>query len=153
MNEEIIIELQVFLQSIFWGCLLLIIYDVLKILRSIIKHNKLIVIIQDIIFWVLCSVFVFSMMYKKNDGTIRAFIIMGMIAGMSLYNFFISEGFTGIVLKIYEKITQPIRNLIKVLKSIIKKHFIALKYKVKWVRIIIYKKLKEIKRNKDLKEK
>ncbi|MDD4113087.1 MAG: spore cortex biosynthesis protein YabQ, partial [Herbinix sp.] len=63
MNKGITIELQFFMISILWGALVLLAYDLLRILRRIIRHNVLAVAIQDLLFWVLASVFIFALIY------------------------------------------------------------------------------------------
>ena len=82
MNEAIAIEMRFFVISILWGCLILVIYDLLRIFRNIIRHNKIAIGIEDILYWILCGVLIFKMMYKHYNGIIRAFSILGMFIGM-----------------------------------------------------------------------
>ncbi len=104
MNEAIIIELRFFVISILWGSLILIIYDCLRIIRKIIKHNKFSIAIEDLFYWIICGLLIFKMMYKHNDGIIRAFSIMGMLIGMiiykNLFSDFLLETISAILIKI-----------------------------------------------------
>ena len=70
MNQLITIELQ-FLYFYTMGALVLLSYDCLRILRESLPHNMVIVTAQDLIFWILASIFIFAMIYTKNSGTIR----------------------------------------------------------------------------------
>jgi spore cortex biosynthesis protein YabQ len=124
VNGAIVIELRFFGASIFWGMLLLIIYDSIRILRRIVKHNEFFVGIQDILYWVTCSLLIFHMMYQQNDGIIRGFSILGMLLGMLGYHTILSDFLVKFISSIINKIInffiriiwfilKPIRFLIK----------------------------------------
>lgn len=91
MNEAITVELQFFMISILWGGLLLVIYDLLRIIRNVINHKQLWIAFEDILYWILCGVLIFQMMYKHNNGIIRVFSILGMLIGMILYRHIFSD--------------------------------------------------------------
>lgn len=67
------------------------IYDIFRIIRKIIKHNGFFIAIQDIIYWVVCSILVFNMMYEYNNGIIRAFAVLAIVIGMLLYHGSVSD--------------------------------------------------------------
>lgn len=91
MNQDIVIELNFFLTSILWGVILLIMYDVFRILRRIIKHNSFFVFLEDIIYWVVSSILIFRMMYRQNNGIIRGFAILAILVGMLMYHGSVSD--------------------------------------------------------------
>jgi spore cortex biosynthesis protein YabQ len=97
MNNAIFYELRFFGASILWGIILLILYDFLRIFRRIVKHNSIIVGMQDIIYWVISSILIFRMMYQQNDGVIRGFSILAMLLGMILYHNLISDKLVKII--------------------------------------------------------
>ena len=113
MNYAISVELQFFLISVLWGVLLLLVYDVLRILRRVVKHDGFFIALEDLIFWVCASLFIFIMMYKENNGVIRGFSIMGMAIGTIIYHFTISEFFVDIVTKIIHTLLSPLVFIIK----------------------------------------
>ncbi|NLK27498.1 MAG: hypothetical protein GX306_04035 [Clostridiales bacterium] len=113
MNHAITIELEFFLVSILWGAIILLSYDGLRILRRLIKHNGFLLALEDLIFWVATSVFIFSMIYTENNGIIRGFSIMGMAIGMVLYHYLISEWLVTMITKIIEALLSPIRFVLK----------------------------------------
>jgi spore cortex biosynthesis protein YabQ len=127
MNNAITVELQFFLISVLWGAILLFVYDIFRILRRLIKHNAFFVAVQDLIFWVASSVFIFAMMYKENNGIIRGFSVMGMAIGMILYHYILSELFVNLITKFIQILFRPLVILFKQVKRIV--HFVLSKCK------------------------
>lgn len=91
MSDAIGMEVQFFLTSVLWGIILLVIYDVLRIIRRIIKHAWFFVAVEDVLFWIVSAFLIFRMMYEQNNGIIRGFSILGMTLGMVVYNQSLSE--------------------------------------------------------------
>ena len=166
MNHAITIELQFFLISILWGGLLLLVYDGLRIIRRIIKHDSFFVAVEDLIFWVAASLFIFAMMYKENNGIIRGFSVMGMAIGMVLYHYIFSELLVNAITKFIRTLFRPfaiafswIKRFILYLSTIGKKivKFILRRLK-KWrksvkIALNIRKQKKDIKQKKHLEKK
>jgi len=115
MNEAIAIEMRFFAISILWGCLILVIYDLLRIFRNIIRHNKIAIGIEDILYWILCGVLIFKMMYKHYNGIIRAFSILGMFIGMLIYQNNFSEFIVTSISTLLKKIIGIIFRLLSIL--------------------------------------
>ena len=69
-SDAIGMECEFFLVSRLWGIILLVIYDVLRTLRRIIKHNWFFVSVDDMLFWIISAVLIFRRMYRHIDGTI-----------------------------------------------------------------------------------
>lgn len=127
MNEAITVELQFFLISILWGAVILLVYDILRIFRRLIPHNGLFLALEDLIFWVLSSVFIFAMIYTMNNGTIRGFSVMGMGIGMILYHFIFSELIVIWITKALLLLLSPIRFVLSRIKRVFR--FIGAKIK------------------------
>lgn len=119
MNSAIAIEMQFFLVSILSGCILIFAYDILRIFRRLVKHNELVTGIEDLIYWVLSSLFIFIMLYQQNDGIIRFFSILGMLIGMLIYHKLLSELFVSGTLKIIHILFSPIIFVINWVKKIL----------------------------------
>lgn len=120
MNEAITVELQFFLISILWGAIILVIYDLLRILRRLIPHNSLFIALEDLIFWVLASVFIFAMIYTMNNGTIRGFSVMGMGIGMILYHYIFSELLVKWISKALLLLMRPFKMFLGQLKRVLR---------------------------------
>ena len=119
MNDEIVTQLQFFLISILWGGMILLAYDGLRIFRRLIKQGSIVLAIEDLIFWVIASLFIFAMIYEENDGIIRGFAVMGMAIGMIIYHYIISEFLVNRITKFIRILMSPIIRVFQELKRLI----------------------------------
>ena len=78
-------ELLFFARSFLLGFLLRLGYEPLILLRKLFRHPKLLVNVQDILFWTAGSFLMFGMLFRENNGTPRLFSLVGILAGMILY--------------------------------------------------------------------
>ncbi len=83
---EIENEIVIFFVAVKTGIYLTLVYDILRIFRRVVKHNEIIVGIQDLIFWIVGGLFIFSMLFENTSGIIRTFVLVGMIMGAYLFN-------------------------------------------------------------------
>lgn len=150
MSQSITVELQFFAISILWGAIVLLAYDQLRILRRIIRHNSFWITVQDLIFWIIASVFIFAMIYAKNSGTIRGFSVMGMVIGMVVYHYalsdlivvFISRGILFLLRPIFfilRQLNNGLKFLIKKGRKLINRIYMQLKNLLKSVKIKLIK--------------
>lgn len=107
MNHAISIELQFFMISVLSGAIILLVYDILRIIRRLIKHDSFFIALEDLFFWVGASLFIFAMIYKENDGIIRGFCVMGMGIGMVLYHFTLSDLLVRMITKLIQMLLSP----------------------------------------------
>lgn len=112
------------------GCLLtgmgfMMVYDVLRILRGLVPHGVFLISLEDMAYWLFCSLAVFAILYRQNDGTLRGFAIAGVFSGMIFYNHFISRhlvvGITRFLRWIGRLLFWPLRMILRPLKLLIKK--------------------------------
>lgn len=120
MNQAISVELQFFLVSVLSGGILLLVYDILRILRRLMKHDSFFVALEDLIYWVGASLFIFAMMYKENDGIIRGFSILGMLIGMVLYHYIIDDILVNLIVKLIKTLISPFVFVINKIKGFLK---------------------------------
>lgn len=120
MNHAISIELKFFLISVLWGCILLLIYDCLRIFRRLIKHDSFFIALEDLIFWVAASLYIFAMIYKQNNGIIRGFSVMGMAIGMVLYHYIASDFLVNMITKLLRTLISPFSYAIKKVRQAVK---------------------------------
>lgn len=116
MNPSITIELQFFLISVLWGGILLAAYDILRIFRRIIRHGAVLIAIEDLIYWLVASLFIFAMIFRENNGIIRGFSIIGMLLGSILYHFGVSEFLVKAITKLIQTLLSPFKAVLKQLK-------------------------------------
>lgn len=99
MNEDIHAELSLLLHSLTLGMLIMILYDFFRIFRKLIKHSVWATAFEDLLYWLVSGVCIFIMLYKENDGNLRWFVVVGIFAGMLIYNGTISRVITDRVAK------------------------------------------------------
>ncbi|OGO86230.1 MAG: hypothetical protein A2Y22_07235 [Clostridiales bacterium GWD2_32_59] len=84
-------ELNVFLLVLCVGFFLGIIYDLIRIVRRVYKHNIFAINIEDSIFWIVTIFILFEFLKYKNSGEFRGFILIGCIIGVILYFYLLSN--------------------------------------------------------------
>lgn len=92
MDISIWKELHFFWVSILYGGGIVLFYDIFRCMRKVMKHNTLMVAVEDLIFWITTGVIIFSLLYQYNSGSIRGYSILGMGIGMIVYSYTISRG-------------------------------------------------------------
>lgn len=75
-------EAEVFLRSVMAGTVVYGAYTLIRIFRRLIKHNLLSISIEDFLFWVGTSFYLFIQIYEASDGAVRWFLVIGIAAGM-----------------------------------------------------------------------
>ena len=66
-------ELLLLLRTIAVGAVLLLCYDLLAAFRNVFAHSDKAVGTEDILYWLCCAFFVFSEIYRNNEGILRFF--------------------------------------------------------------------------------
>jgi spore cortex biosynthesis protein YabQ len=145
MNQEITIEVQFFLISILWGSLILLFYDVLRVIRRLIKHGAIILAFEDLIFWIAASLFIFTMIYEQNNGIIRGFSVLGMTIGLILYHFVFKDYLVNFITKCVRTLLFPFAVAVKAVRSFLKLLFSKGKMAVKFLIRQLKKILKSVK--------
>ncbi len=85
MSESIIKEAVFSLHCISVGVLITFVYDLLRVCRNCIRHSRILISVEDFLFWVVCAIFIFLVLYCENDGILRWYCIAGAVVGMELY--------------------------------------------------------------------
>lgn len=123
MNHELLL----FFCSLWMGIFLLFCYDLLRIIRQLVRHSTFLVGLTDFFFWVGAAIYIFLGMYRRNQGIIRSYGILGIIAGMAVYHFCFSNTFVTVCVKM-------IKFPLKIAKKAIKR----LLFGIRRVRISLY---------------
>lgn len=143
MNQILAVELHFFALCIIWGGLVLLAYDVLRIFRRLIKHGNILLAVEDLLFWIISGFLIFAMIYRQNNGIIRGFAIMGMSAGMLLYNQLMKDRLVNIIVKGIRILLTPVGVLIKLIKSF----FVYIRKKLENALKVLLKRLKLVSRS------
>lgn len=135
-----------FLIFTFNGVFIGLLFDFFRILRQGFKTNNIITYIEDIIFWFLTGLSIIFSMVNFSNGTIRFFMVMGIVIGFITYILTFSKYiimFSVAIINILKKIVKfiwriitypfrimhkiiviPLRNLIKnIYKNVINSFF------------------------------
>lgn len=91
MNDSLMLELHIFLTSIYGGIIVGLVYDLYKSLRYLSKPSKVINYIGDFIFWIIMSYVFFYALIKINWGEIRGYILFGFFLGIIVYRVIFSK--------------------------------------------------------------
>ena len=116
MSQGILEELRVVGTAFFSGAVITIVYDLLRIFRRVIAHGNWWIGIEDFIFWIWTAFWIFSVLYRENDGSFRMYTIGAMAVGMICYHKTISEPFVQFFGKILKRLLQIILFPLKKLK-------------------------------------
>lgn len=122
------------------GILLMFTYDLLRILRKVIPHSNVLVSIEDVIYWVMCGLSVFVMLYEENDGTVRWFVLAGVSLGMLLWNLLVSPWVVRLLTAFIRKMLHLIQKILNPMVRPAKKIF----HKIGRIKILWKKQLKKI---------
>lgn len=85
MSETIIKEAVFSLHCISVGVLITFVYDLLRVCRICVRHSRFMISVEDFLFWAVCAVFIFLVLYCENDGILRWYCIAGAVLGMEIY--------------------------------------------------------------------
>lgn len=98
-------EFAIFVQAVVSGMAVYGTYTVIRIVRRIIKHRLYIISIEDFLFWLGTSFYLFIQMYQTSDGSVRWFFILGVVAGMICLSFglFLTKKMWGKIKKSVDK--------------------------------------------------
>lgn len=124
MSPQISEEVLLLLVSMYGGLVLVLCYDAMRILRRIFSASVYRVIIEDVIFWTVASIFMFNIFLKYNYGRPRFYAICAALGVMALYEWLIGRRIVKWLSDILNKI---MNSLLKPLKKVLKE--IKLKYK------------------------
>lgn len=131
-------QLKIFFLALIIGFFVGFFYDIIRIFRNFVLHIKILIHIEDIIYWIFMSLIIFLIALYENNGEIRMFFLAGIFLGMGIYFYSFSKIFLKIANKIlfvikkciifiFECILTPFKLILKLLYSIFSPIFNVLK--------------------------
>lgn len=132
-------EVHILWRFLILGVIITAAYDVMRIMRAIFPRRRIIISIEDLLFWCMSSIIVFQLLYQENNGIVRWFAIMGSVIGMILFEKVIGTYLVKVLSKVGRKS-----------KKIIKKKLTGC---IKTVKMMLCKHMKRFRRNMDIEEK
>ncbi|WP_432630769.1 spore cortex biosynthesis protein YabQ [Brotaphodocola sp.] len=98
-SEAVFHEAHACWRSLAVGIVLMMIYDIFRLFRLLVKHSAWMIGVEDVIYWVFASFTVFGLFYLENDGALRFYMIGVVILGMILYDRIVSTNFFRVLKK------------------------------------------------------
>ena len=106
-------QLNMFLISILIGIGFSIIYDAFRFLRIFHKNGTILIFIEDIVYFSICSIITFCFFILYSKGVIRAYVYVGEIIGFIICRITVSKVIFIIIKKI-KKVYDKIYYILKV---------------------------------------
>lgn len=156
MSQNIMNEVTFFAHSFLLGIVITFVYDGFVVLRRVIRHNLVMISLEDMIFWIACAIGVFYMLVEENNGILRWFAVFGATLGMLVYKESVSDLYvkmaSTLILSVFRVIwrvtgflLRPIRFLGKKLYHIMKKFVKKCKKAVKYAKNKLTRRMKLLK--------
>lgn len=137
MEEYIRSQASLFLSSMYIGLLIMASYDILRLLRRIVRHSNIVVGVEDFLFWTVAGFVIFAMIYTENDGALRWFVVVGVYIGAVIY----WRSFGTFMVKIVSKYVNII------LKYILKKPLNKVKIVIRYIfRKVVLQNVKKLRK-------
>lgn len=99
MSPDIMTEARLLGLSVLTGAGLMAVYDGLRLIRYLIPHGALLTGAEDFCYWIFTALTTFYLLYRENDGTIRFYIIGGVLLSMAAYDRIFSANFRKLLKK------------------------------------------------------
>jgi len=127
-------EFNVFLAFILIGIIISFLFDFFRILRRLYKTPDFITIIQDIAFWIISGIILLYGIFILNEGKIRAYLFIGILAGILFYIITLSKFITNMGTKLLTVLNKiiivPVSNIFQVILNIVVKFINSLKNRI-----------------------
>lgn len=117
MTDFLYYDGQHFIQAIFCGVFLSVVYDAIRVWRRIVIHRRVFWIgIEDILFWIFAGIRLFLLSFETRSGIVRGFLLIGAVLGALLYHLIFGRFLVNIVSKILK---YPLKKLVAWVKIIL----------------------------------
>lgn len=149
MQSQVLGQLYSFIVFILVGFLIGLLFDMFRISRRTFKTSDIVTSIEDILFWILSGLLIIFSLFKFNNGDIRVYIIIGLIAGISIYILVFSKLIINTLVKIITFIKEIISKITKVILipiKLIKKIFKILTKPIKILQKNLLSKIRKVKK-------
>lgn len=115
MSQNIVDEVIFFAHSFLMGIVITFVYDGFVVLRRIVKHNLLLISLEDMVFWIACAIGVFSVLCEENNGVLRWFAVFGAALGMIAYKESVSDLFVKLMSALIRHILHALHKIVSFL--------------------------------------
>lgn len=81
-------EMKIFVHAVLTGIFMAAVYLSLRVLRRLLAHALWAVNIEDMLYWIFISLYLFVQIYHTSDGIIRWYFALGVVVGVAFMFFF-----------------------------------------------------------------
>lgn len=113
-------ELVLILSMVSAGMLIVLIYDILVVLRELIRHAPLFILIEDFVYWTVAAMCSFYIIYRVNEGVIRGYVLFGLVGGAALFQWSAGNRMVRFLTNCIRKIRKCLINLFYRCKMIVR---------------------------------
>jgi len=85
VTEIIIGQVRFVLVTLCLGMLLMCGYDIWRLLRWVIPHHKVVIWVEDLLYWTMISIPAYAVFFLYNDGAVRWYGAFAVFLGGILY--------------------------------------------------------------------
>lgn len=103
MSELVTTEFVLFLYAAYFGVEIAFAYDLLRIFRRVVGHNRLAMAFEDFCYWIWVGIKAFLMLYEYHNGSLRFYTILGVCGGIFLYTISVGALFVKYSTKFFNK--------------------------------------------------
>lgn len=79
------VQIYFFLSTVVAGIAVGILFDTYRIITGSNTINQIIMAISDLLFWILCALIIFIFLLFTNNGELRIYTVIGLLAGILFY--------------------------------------------------------------------
>lgn len=115
MSSLVISENRFLLCSLLMGITMTFAYDIFRILRRVWVHSRLMISVEDALFWMVTAVSVFYLMHTQSNGKLRWFAVFGALCGMLLYKKTLSKYFVNGASFVLKKVVGVCRKVLVII--------------------------------------
>lgn len=114
-------ELLLFAKSIWYGAMLVLAYDLLRISRNVIRHSSAFMAFEDLCYWIFCALFLFVRYFQENSGILRGYLGAGVLIGSLACYVSISPYFVRFFTFLFKKVLIVLKMPLNLVKKVIKR--------------------------------
>ena len=112
MVISIELQFRIVIFSLLAGIVTGILFDLYRVFRGF-NTNKIIMIIEDMLFWVLCSLLIFVFLLYTNYAFVTLYVYLSIVLGILFYLKVISRSFLKVQYGLIRNISQGFRVMFK----------------------------------------
>lgn len=108
-------QFNLLISSLIGGIITGILFDIYRAIRGNETQNRIIVFFEDILFWVLMSIIVFTFLFYRNGAIINTYSYTFIIIGIYMYFKFFSKRLLNYEIMLLDTISRNLRIILNVI--------------------------------------